>query len=615
MTTADEADIQHIDSDFLTGAGVVDLATDCIVTQDTGSNRNVLISSGVVYVRNSAFAKAQGLARFITGEVDSSTTLAIDPNTTLATRIDYVCAKYDSAVTPDAQASNSVISIVNVKGTVNGVAPTLPSNHIPLAQLTLALNFTGIGNADITDLRVQTGITTPHWNLVDKSEDPLAVTGTLAIVQYVSATSIKIFGDWRNVITKYTKLKFFNVSLKYFMATDTGSFSGGYTTYTISGGGVYTLANAAIRQVYYSSLEYPIGFPTNFTQTLEGVTLSTGSKFDVNADAMFSMMGLYKQAIVNANMDVWQDGSSVTFSGAGYGADMFKVVHNSGSSVTVARDTDVPSNGKSQYSMKISTVLGNTQSCDWMYHLEGADAKKFSGQQITFAFDHKESIGAGGSLGSTGTVFVVYASALENWSSQEVATSTTFNVSSSYATASVNLTLPATSASGYNISNGVRIIVRFTNSSASATLTSYTTQVRLNIGSFAFPLSPKSYEEELRACQRHYEKSYGQSVTPGTATQYGAYNSGAKDTFYLYAGAVRFAVTKRAVPTITFYSTNNANTTGVMSEYNGAGTFTANRTIALVGGSAQDTGFIAIGAGTLVANNNYYYQWTASARL
>jgi hypothetical protein len=71
---------------------------------------------------------------------------------------------------------------------------------------------------------------------------------------------------------------------------------------------------------------------------------------------------------------------------------------------------------------------------------------------------------------------------------------------------------------------------------------------------------PKSFEEELRACLRYFEKTYDYSIAPGTSNSYGcvvfnAYQKGyisgsdPREIFYF-----RYKVVKRTSPTITFYS-------------------------------------------------------------
>ena len=50
-------------------------------------------------------------------------------------------------------------------------------------------------------------------------------------------------------------------------------------------------------------------------------------------------------------------------------------------------------------------------------------------------------------------------------------------------------------------------------------------KVQLNTGSIALPFMPKSFEEELRACMRYYEKSYEYAIPTATASESGMIES------------------------------------------------------------------------------------------
>ena len=90
------------------------------------------------------------------------------------------------------------------------------------------------------------------------------------------------------------------------------------------------------------------------------------------------------------------------------------------------------------------------------------------------------------------------------------------------------------------------------------------TGVQLEIGETATPFEHRSFAEELRRCQRYYQKSYNHSVAPGTNTQIGAtYNVTQATSSYPSAGFTHFKVEMRAAPTITSY--DYAGTSGKMS--------------------------------------------------
>jgi hypothetical protein len=86
--------------------------------------------------------------------------------------------------------------------------------------------------------------------------------------------------------------------------------------------------------------------------------------------------------------------------------------------------------------------------------------------------------------------------------------------------------------------------------------TLFITGVQLEAGSVATPFENRQYGQELALCQRYFEKTYDQSVVPGTATDLGCQYDSNSATVSSGGGPMRFAVTKRSIPTITSYSTN-----------------------------------------------------------
>lgn len=82
------------------------------------------------------------------------------------------------------------------------------------------------------------------------------------------------------------------------------------------------------------------------------------------------------------------------------------------------------------------------------------------------------------------------------------------------------------------------------------------TGVQLTVGSVAVPFEFKPFEQELRECQRYYEKSYLYGTIPGTATFEAlitmAYSSAAGTSGEL-GGHVMMNTYKRIAPNVTWY--------------------------------------------------------------
>ena len=108
-----------------------------------------------------------------------------------------------------------------------------------------------------------------------------------------------------------------------------------------------------------------------------------------------------------------------------------------------------------------------------------------------------------------------------------------------------------------------------------ASATFYITGVQLEVGTSATPFERRLYNQELANCQRYFAKTYDTGTVPGTATTAGALGINVSATWaYASPGTWCFPVAMRTSPTITLYSTVNANTTGVITSdiTDGAGT-------------------------------------------
>ena len=112
--------------------------------------------------------------------------------------------------------------------------------------------------------------------------------------------------------------------------------------------------------------------------------------------------------------------------------------------------------------------------------------------------------------------------------------------------------------------SSVGVIAGTVNLVATTGATFYITGVQLEVGTVATSFDYRSYGTELALCQRYFAKTYNTGVVPGTATVAGAIASNAYSvSSYASSGTWCFPVAMRAEPTVTLYSTQNANTTGV----------------------------------------------------
>ena len=145
--------------------------------------------------------------------------------------------------------------------------------------------------------------------------------------------------------------------------------------------------------------------------------------------------------------------------------------------------------------------------------------------------------------------------------------------------------------------------------------TFYITGVQLEVGSTATSFDYRPYGTELALCQRYYEKSFNQATAPAHNIATNFFTGGAAYNAGLYVPAITFAVVKRAVPTVTLYSTNSGSTSPSNGQWQLYQSSWASRN-AEVQGAFQSNFNVNITSGT--TNNNGYAiagNWVAESEL
>jgi hypothetical protein len=261
-----------------------------------------------------------------------------------------------------------------------------------------------------------------------------------------------------------------------------------------------------------------------------------------------------KNYLYNGSFNIWQRGTSYTDTGSAwhYYADRWLYCNNSSTNANTGIDRwDVSGAGNFTYGIRLKRNAGATYANSmWLNQaLETKDSLKLRGKKLTLSF--YVLCGAnytGGDLSvyiNTGTGTDEKSSG--NFTGVAVAAVRTVTPSTSW----VKYTLSTSSAISTSATQ-VGIVIGTSNFSgtAGADDTLYLTQVQLNEGSIALPYETKTFAEELRICQRYYEKSYDYATAPGTNTTTGAYvmqDAGGASTNGNYVQAtVPYKVSKRA---------------------------------------------------------------------
>lgn len=361
------------------------------------------------------------------------------------------------------------------------------------------------------------------------------------------------------------------------------------------------------------------------TDTLTNKTMSTGSSLDGSANENFSFYSLSSQALVNSNMDVWQEfpaGTITTPNDDTYGPDFWNLLVEANGSWTFTRDTDVPST-KSKYSLKCTNVTLNNQ-CAIVQFIENIDTGKLFGRNVSLSFAAKTSGTEIANLRATilawsSTADAITSDVIGTWASD--GTDPTFAANWTKEASGVNLPLTS-SWQTFKMENialdtastaNLAVIIWVDDGTIAANDDFWVTQAQLNPGAVALQYQPKSFNEELISCQRWWEKSYNYSVAPGANTFIGAaFISGSTNASGDMFFSVPFKVRKRTTPTVIPY--RNSGTVNIW-EYARNG---ASGTVTVADGGNTGEGSLglfgaALGVAWVVATLSG--QWTVNARL
>lgn len=322
---------------------------------------------------------------------------------------------------------------------------------------------------------------------------------------------------------------------------------------------------------------------------------------------------LARQAIINGNFDVWQRGTSIANTTANsYTADRWYCeTATAGTDKTVSREDGTGVNG-SYYCARVKMVSDVDELLTFSQALESQDSIKFRGKKVTLSFYAR-----GGAEFVADNATLVSKIVTGKGTDQKVLAFTTsadaISQNNTLTTSWVKFTCTTTNVIASDITQ-IGVSFAFTHA-GSGTTTNYfeVTQVQLCAGDVALPFMPKSFEEELRACQRYYEKSYDYATSPGTNTSVGLVQIGTSvDTVGKAWVMIPFKVNKRSTPVMSIWTVGGTISQIEYSANGGAYGDSANYGVEREGTNhfcLNATGKTAGQTGTIA------FQFTASAEL
>jgi hypothetical protein len=288
------------------------------------------------------------------------------------------------------------------------------------------------------------------------------------------------------------------------------------------------------------------------TQTLTNKKVSTGCALDALADGNFTYYGMARQAIINGNFDVWQRGTSIAMTAAdAYASDRWYCeTATAATDKTVSRQDGTGVNG-SYYCARVAMVQDTDELLTFSQALESQDSIKFRGKKATLSFYAR-----GGAEFVSNNATLVSKIVEGKGTDQKVLAFTTsadgISQNNTLTTSWVKFTCTTTNVEASDITQ-IGISFSFTHA-GSGTTTNYfeVAQVQLCAGDVALPFLPKSYEEELRLCQRYCEKIGGES-----GQVYVRFTTGHNRLTTSNSGVYFFKVTKRTT-SFTLSTSGNA---------------------------------------------------------
>lgn len=340
-----------------------------------------------------------------------------------------------------------------------------------------------------------------------------------------------------------------------------------------------------------------------------------------------------RNVLINGDFNVWQEGTSwAGLTVIDDVADMWEFSASSQGMWTVERSTDVPTVSEAgrhlSYSLKatVTTADATTNAGDYaqiVASVEGYDYAPLYQQTQTVRFWVKS--GTPGtycvSLRNSGNdrsyVGEFTIAAMDTWELKTVTvTATPSGGTWDYTNGTgIRLSVALAAGSTYQTTAGAwqsgNFIATANQANLAATLGNYINlaDVRLVYGEDAGDVAFPSFAEQLAMCQRYYEKSYDYDVAPGAVATDGA------TIFRLsLTGTVqalkedRYAVYKRAAPTVTIYSTGGASG-NVYNTATAADCPAGASDISASGHSLSTT------SGTQNDGNLLRWHWVAAARL
>jgi len=342
-----------------------------------------------------------------------------------------------------------------------------------------------------------------------------------------------------------------------------------------------------------------------------------------------------RNRIINGDMRIDQRNAGAAVTSSGFVTDRFNVQNVSDGAFSAQQDTSAPTDFINSLKVTVTTAdasITTTQNLRCDHRIEGTNVSDLAwgsanAKTVTLSFWVRSSLTGtfGGSINNSAFnrvyPFSYSISVADTWEYKTVTipgdttgtwlTSTGIGINITWSLGSGPSRVGTANAWAASNLQGVTGQVQLLET---LNATWYITGVQLEVGSVATPFEYRQFGTELQLCQRYFEKSYNQSVVPGSNAAVGmrAVYSSVGSASNRFFGDLNYVVPKRTNGvSITFYS--ETGTTGQISKYNSSST---TQSVSSIGFGYGETGigtYIQTSSGD--SSEPYLFHFTASSEL
>jgi len=490
----------------------------------------------------------------------------------------------------NTSAGNTLLlQAYDVNGASYTTFGTLTANNTPTFDLDAAVTIAtlpiamGGANSNITSMTGLTGTLKYPTGIVDSNDNLIMQFSFLASAVNYWRFYNNATGSGPIVQTQGT-----DAAIPFVFQTKNSDFWIQDATNTIAP--TLRLYNAAA--THYTGLKVATAAATDVTFVLPSADGIKGQQIVTDGSANLSLGGAIntaKNIVIGGDFSLnpWQRGTSfAAIATTTYCADRFRTGFSTSAVVTISKSADAPTVSEAgiftQHCLLIdcTTADGSVAAGDYFtlqYVIEGYDFTRIAQRQFTMSFWHKHT--------KTGTYCIGFSNGVDRTYIAEY----TQSVTDTWEYSSITVTA-SPSAGTWVYGNTGALYIYFTLMSGSTFQTTANTWqtgsyiatanqvnalddtanncrfalVQIEAGTVATPFEIETAQQTLAKCQRYYYKTFPQGTAPAqnTGSQLGSVTYTVTNTGVVTKGLpIRFPVTMRVAPTLTFYSTNASATT------------------------------------------------------